>query len=377
MILVFIVPIAFRMNSSDALTETQVFRFHSTGKEITVTLKPGEDILLCESDEEKEKKSLTSYEMCFNEAEIAIKDNYLVLDNACYSKDGECYSEPLPIPALFNQLLQEQYCGEVYFSYEFEVKSLPEKIYLRVEKSNDIATWLNDNPLTEVSVGEEDYVLYYDITKYVKLGMNRYIVKVNWYQNDNVFYALFGENVTESLKNCIVYDTELQPVELVGKFGVYSKEGYIDDVEPQIVTGNHFYIGELPIRMEREPVTEGFPFLADEMTLRQSVDFDTTDILLQVPGDYHIAYVKVNGRNAGRLFFESELDISQVANIGKNDIEVRFILSNRNRMGPHHVIAGRRDIISPWSFEFGGEWKDGLCESYHESYDFKKFYKNK
>ena len=45
-------------------------------------------------------------------------------------------------------------------------------------------------------------------------------------------------------------------------------------------------------------------------------------------------------------------------------------------MGPHHVIVGKRDIVSPWSFEFGGEWKDTVCDSYHEEFDLKKFYGN-
>ncbi len=149
-------------------------------------------------------------------------------------------------------------------------------------KSNDIAAWLNGKILTEVLPGEEIYVLYYDVTDFVRVGSNDYTVKVNWYENDNVFFALFGE--------------------------------------------------------------------------------------------YHMAFVKVNGVEAGKLFFDTELDISHVAKEGENDIEIKFILSNRNRMGPHHIIASRREGVSPWSFELSGDWAEDTSKYYHSQFDFKKFY---
>lgn len=362
------------MNSSDSKTQSQTFCFKSSGKEMVVTLKPGEDAMLCAEDEVQQPKDLTPYVMKFADADVTVKENYLVVDSVCCSTDGKEYSKPWPIAALFNKLLQEQYCGELFLRYEFEVDVLPEKMYLRAEKSNDIEAWLNGNCLTQILPGEEDYVLYYDITEFVRVGTNEYTVKVNWYENDNVFFALYGENVTESLKNCIVYDTELQPIELVGKFGVYPKAGYVADEDPRIVSGEDFYIGELPKCMKKEPVTEGFPFLAGEMILQQKVTFDTTDILLQVEGEYDMANVKVNGVEAGMLFFDTELDISHVAKKGENDIEIKFILSNRNRMGPHHIIARRRLPVCPWSFELSGEWKEDTSEYYHSLYDFKKFY---
>lgn len=362
------------MNSSETKTQSQTFRFKSNGKEMAVTLKPGEDAMLCSVDEVQEQKELSPYVMRFADADVTVKENYLVVDSVRYSKDGKEYSKPWPIAALFNKLLQEQYCGEIYLRHEFEVGVLPEKIYLRAEKSNDIAAWLNGSSLTEVLPGEEDYVLYYDVTDFVRVGSNDYTVKVNWYENDNVFFALFGENVTESLKNCIVYDTELQPIELVGEFGVYPKAGYVADEDPCIVSGEDFYIGEMPKRVKQDPVTEGFPFLAGEMTLKQKVTFDTTDILLQVEGEYHMAIVKVNGVEAGKMFFDTELDISHVAKEGENDIEIKFILSNRNRMGPHHIIASRRLPVCPWSFELSGMWEEDTSEFYHSQFDFKKFY---
>ena len=205
-----------------------------------------------------------------------------------------------------------------------------------------------------------------------KLGKNTYTVQVNWFEKEDVYFALFGENVTESLKNCIVYDTELQPIELVGSFGVYPRERYVEDVDARFVRGQDFYIGKLPQRVT-QPSTEGFPFLAGKMTLSQNITLDTTDILLRVSGEYQMASVKINGKEAGKLFFEKELDISNVAKLGNNKIEVEFILGNRNRMGPHHLIGNKNESITPWSFELSGEWEDDRSRFYHADYDIKRF----
>ena len=342
---------------------------------LTITLKPGEDALLClDSEPVFEKKEQTLYPLHFENAQVHVKDNFLPVDYISYSMDGEQYSKPWPCAALFQKLLKEQYQGEIFLRYEFEIEKIPKKLYLRTEKSRDLAAWVNGKDLTKTVPSEEDYVNTYDVTDLVQAGRNTYTVKVDWFERQDVYYALFGENVTESLKNCIVYDTELQPIELVGPFGVYPKKDYVQDEDVRFVRGRDFYIGTLPQTIQKEPVTEGFPFLAGEMTLCQKVTFETTDIWLQVPGEYQIAFVKVNGKEAGNLFFNKELDLSQVAKAGENEIEILFVLSNRNRMGPHHLKGNKNNPVDPWSFELNGSWDEDQSNEYHEDYDIKKFF---
>lgn len=113
-------------------------------------------------------------------------------------------------------------------------------MYLRTEKSRDLAAWVNGKDLTKTVPSEEDYVNTYDETDLVQAGRNTYTVKVDWFESQNVYYVLFGENGTQSLKNCIVYDTELQPIELVGPFGVYPKKDYVQDEDAQITISKSF-----------------------------------------------------------------------------------------------------------------------------------------
>ena len=377
------------INASDSQTQVQTYDCGESVKSfvkvdltdmserivpLSICLKPGEDAFLYPSKEAvSQKKKLTPYELRFEKAKVSVADNYLPIDWIRYSIDGKEYSELWPCPALFQKLLKEHYQGMIYLRYEFEIDSIPERLFFKTEKSREVCAWVNDRMLSAPVLSQENYINIYDISEYVHKGVNNYTVQVDWFENEKVYFALFGENVTESLKNCIVYDTELQPIELMGHFGVYPKEGYIDNEDNRFVNGDKFYIGKMP-EYVTEPSVEGFPFLAGEMLLRQNVFFDSSDILLQIEGDYQTAVVKVNGKDVGKLLFEKELDISEAAVVGENEIEVRFLLGNRNLMGPHHLIGDKDDGVNPWCFELNGSWKENKSEKYHEDYDIKKVF---
>lgn len=364
----------YAINSSRSLASSQCYLFD--GKRFEVSLKPGEDVLICLNEEPVQKNTcLTPYVLRFTNAKVSVKENYLPIDKVSYSTDGTNFSEPWPVMALFEKLIREEYKGSIFLQYEFEVDEIPTEICLRTEKNNDVAAWFNGEELTQKVKTKEKDVIYYDIASLVRKGCNIYIVQVNWYEDAMVKYALFGENVSESLRNCMVYDTELQPIELVGQFGVYSRNEYQPDVDTRYVRGENFYISTLPSVMESEPVVEGFPFLAGELVLRQNVVFDSSDICLQIAGEYQTASVKVNGKDAGKLLFDTELDISNFAKVGENDIEIRFSLSNKNLLGPHHLVGDNDRYTDPNCFQLFGDWNGKESPRYHSYYDIKKFYK--
>lgn len=342
---------------------------------LTLTLEPGEDLLLIPCEEPVEPcvaKERVLFHM--QDATVSIKENYLPVDEISYSKDGIHFSKPWPCAALFQKLLSERYKGEIYFRYEFEVRTIPKRICIRMEKSNVKEVYLNGCVMREPIPESESYIERYDIAPHVKQGKNEFVMRVEWYEKDEVYYALFGENVTESLKNCIVYDTELQPIELVGEFAVFPAEGYRQDEHPEYIQGERFYIDEMP-DVVTEPSTDGMPFFAGEMTIKQTVFWEKENILLDVQGNYQIADIRVNGTYMGRLLFEHVVDVSPVARQGWNEVEIRFVISNRNRMGPHHSAMKKDSPVTPYLFELFGEWKEDKCEYYHSYYDIKKFHK--
>lgn len=342
---------------------------------LTITLKPGEDAILIPDKKCADvQNKLAQYELRFEHAEITWKQNYLPVDYISYSKDGVEFSKPWPCAALFQKLLKEHHEGQIYLKYEFDVDVIPKEIFVRAEKNRtDVRAWFNGTLLTEELPAEVFYAKRYDISKLVRKGKNEYILEMNWHEDELVYYALFGENVTESLRNCIVYDSELQPIQIEGRFGVYPQTGYYNSEDGYFIKGDHFYIGDLPDTVS-DIVVDGFPFLAGDFILKQDVLFDSSEVLLSIPGNYHVAEVTVNGDFAGKLLFEKELDISHVAVKGENAIEVKFTVSNRNLYGPHHYGGFISDGITPWTFELYNTWDEDESYMYRKDYSFKKFY---
>ena len=74
------------------------------------------------------------------------------------------------------------------------------------------------------------------------------------------------------------------------------------------------------------------------------------------------------------MVYDTELDISDIAKSGENEIEVRFLLNNKNLMGPHHLVGAKDRYTAPNCFQLFGQWKEKESEQYHSYYDIKKFY---
>ena len=317
--------------------------------------------------------SVETWENCHSK--IDWEKNYLVVDKISYSTDGVNYSEPWLYVALFEKLLKEQYQGKIFFKYEFDVQTVPQEIYLRTEwsKNYDVQAWLNGTLLSNKLLTEEDYAVRYDVSHALQTGKNIYVLETNWYENDFVHHALFGGNATESLRNLLTYDSELEPIRLEGKFGVYSSCDYEETEIPRWIRGNDFYIGEIP-EYVTELTTDGFPFFAGKFRACKEMVFEDEQVLLSIPGDYHLAEAFVNGVPAGKLMYDKELDISHVARPGNNQVEVRYVVHNRNLYGPHHYVKGHEGIASPWIFLLYGTWEGNESPEAHHAYDLTKFY---
>jgi hypothetical protein len=309
------------------------------------------------------------------QAEVSFSDNYLTLDMVRYSFDGENYSHPYPCRGLFQKLLWERYEGDLYLKYDFTVRDLPEQISLLAETCSVGEQWFNGKKLNVTPKGDPiDHTWQADITDFVRLGENDYTVKIRWHQNEQVYYALFGENVTESLKNCIVYDSDLEAVYLSGKFGVYSAKSFADD--GQYTFGEDFYIGKAP-KTVTEPVTEGFPFFRGRLTVWQKVSFEADVTHLRLNGTFQSAEIHLNGQYVGKLLFDRVLDIRSFKKDGENDIRIDYIISNRNLLGPHHYIDKfSRKSVGPYVWELTNAWVKDEKTGYRSSYELIKLCAN-
>lgn len=287
---------------------------------------------------------------------VRIGENALPLDAVRIGKDGKNFGDEQPIAGAFDGLLRERYEGRLFVSFAFDVKEIPEKIKLRREKGNYLAATVNGTPLrfrqSKFDVNFEEA----DIAAALVAGRNEYVAELNFHEDPHVYYALFSPEATESLRNCLVYDTELEPVTLIGEFNTVNRK---------------ICLKRLPASTSRIE-TQGYEHFAGKTTFGVSVFGETPLARLTLRGNFCAAEVKVNGRKAGDVFENGSIEF--FVNEGEeNYIEIEVSSSLRNLMGPFHFKNGGEDGIGPAHFTMRGMWQNGTCELYDEAYKIVPF----
>ena len=295
-------------------------------------------------------------------------DNYLTLDMISYSENGVDYSPARHHMCVMDELLHKRYKGKVFLKYEAIIDTPPAKCYLLAENTNVQGVKVNGVGVNPTGERKSDVAaLTYDVASLLKKGKNEIIMEIDYYQGENVYYALFGENVTESLKNCLAYDTDIEAVYLMGDFGVCGE--FTDNDENGTVMGKSFRICEQSKEITTL-VRDGFPFFSGDITVAKKVELSDTGHALFLPKKFHLADVTVNGAYVGRMMFSSYLDISTHLKKGENEIEITFSVGNRNLYGPFHTHG--EGFVGPETFERFGSWKDGESRWFNPDYSFVK-----
>lgn len=327
----------------------------------TLNVEPyGARLLFLSDGEVTNKEALPEVTLDAESFEITeFSENYLPVDFLCYSVDGINYSEKLNHIGILKKLLDDRYEGKLWLKYEFDVTAVPERISLIGEEGNIEKVTVNGTPVTFTDTAWEDISFKRaDISGLVKQGNNEIISQMDYFQSENVYYALFCPDATESLRNCLAYDCEIEPMYIAGDFGVYSQTGFTQGHREGIFLGDDFVISERKTEIT-ELVTDGYPFFAGKLRLKTVLTLEDKNVSLKLKGRYHAATVFVNGEKAGELLFNDSLDISRFAKEGENVIEIDTVISNRNLFGPHHGAGDEEPFgVGPGNFELS-DWKEG------------------
>lgn len=316
-----------------------------------ITLKAGESVVLVPeygkpAVEYGEPRAFVKKLRC-----AAAGDNLMPLDTVRLSRDGEHYGEEEPVEEAFDRLLREEYCGKLWVSFAFEVKELPGKISLRREKGKYLSSALNGTALTFEQSAFDINFEECDLAAALKTGRNEYVCQLDFYEDPHVYYALFSPEATESLRNCLVYDTELEGVMLTGAFNLENRK---------------IKAAALPAGAERIDL-QGYAHFAGEMKFCADFHGETPLARLCLRGDFCAAEVKVNGYRVGSMFEGGALEF--FVNEGEaNYLEITLSSSLRNAMGPFHWKHGGEDGIGPLNFTMRGMWRNGQCEHYDPNY---------
>ncbi len=361
----------FTLKEGASFLSYDILKDEYTSVGLELSFEKGQSYLLYISSEApSEKKPLKSLTLGDTFTVCGEPENYLTLDFIRFSTDGETYSEPLHHMGVFNELLNRRYKGKVYLKYEFNADTVPTNCILLAEDTNTCAVCVNGKKVESCGYSEVEKALKkYDVAALLKEGKNEAVIEIDWFQSEQVYYALFGENVTESLKNCLAYDTDIEAAYLKGNFGVYGE--FEKGISEDVLLGQNFRLGK-----QKKTVSclieEGYPFFAGNIKLCQKVTLTDTDYQLVIDKRFHMVDVRVNGKYAGRMLFSDKLDVSPYLVVGENEIELELVVGNRNLLGPFHTPAQEDKSCGPYSFERFGTWENGKSSILRESYSFVK-----
>ena len=327
-------------------------------------------ILYFSNEPIKEEKTLQNLELKDTFKITKPVDNYLTLDTLKYSTDGVNYSSKLHHMCIFDLLLNKRYQGELYLKYELDIESLPSNCFALIEDCHNLEVKVNGKIVRKTGTILEKDLWKYNIQDALIKGHNEIVVKINFLQNESVYYALFGGHKEESLKNCLSYPTTIEAIYLVGDFGIIGD--FIKGQDKNVYIANEFAMVEQPKEVNNL-VTGGFPFFRGEISLEQKIKLDSTNYQLALNNRYQLIDIYVNGQFVKRSIFDCYVDLSNYLKIGTNEIRLVEVVSNRNLLGPFHSNEEEPKSLGPYTFERAGSWKeDGSSPFYVPRYSFVK-----
>lgn len=313
------------------------------------------------------------------EGDLKVKDfgvNAITLDTCEYRINGGEWQPKDAIISIMDTLLARQENCDIELRTNFEYYGESKELFLVVEDPQLFEIYLNG-----AKVPAEDSGWWIDksfrkinVSGFEKQGVNEIIVKAKFYQRDEVYQVLFGENVLETMKNKLTLDMELESMYLIGDFGVYSKDPYVPGERRALFTEESFVIKKAPETVKRgNIVDQGFAFYLGKLTLEKKVIIEKPEHAVLDLGTPKCAdvIVTVNGHQLQpKLWGPWTFDIGEFAVKGENTIEVTLCISPRNLLGPHHRVDGENYYIGPKSFGKERGWTDNTNEIWRDGYCF-------
>lgn len=370
-----------------ATLETKPLRGRVTenGSEILLDFEGSESLILTEEDAPEYLPYVSSPErkiIKLNEPFVLsdMPENLLTLDRASISENGADFTEIRPIERIRDNLLKERYCGKIWLRFHFNLEVLPNKL-----------DFVNERPFVEeLSVNEtiinmsdnnwfDNSFACTDISPFVRLGENAVTVKLEYHQNEHIYNVLYGNNVKmDSLRNCLVFETEIEAAYLKGSFAVKTAPEKFKLVENQ--NGRYECCEPFTLTAQKENVnirntaTDGYLFYGGKMEFSTVLDYREGDAsCLKITGRYAVCDVKVNGIFAGTLMFSKYLDIKKYLKNGKNTVTLTICNGYRNLLGPHHRDVIESFTVRPETFSHEKEWNGSECKDFNPGYSFVRF----
>ncbi len=308
-------------------------------------------------------------------AEVMKTDgNVMTLDRCDYWFDGELQEENgyvLNIAERANKLARK-----VHICQKYHVKSeyVPKEMFLVCETPEVFDIKVNGNA---VKFSGDDYFRdksfkKCDISALFKTGDNVISFECDFKQQDEFYENLKKSYEFETEKNKLVYDIEIEPIYLLGDFGVKTDGKWQQlDKNASRYFGD-FVLTESPSEINLKNIErQGFVFFSGEMTLKFNIDVSGSNPVL-ILNRKGINAVKVEINGIEKTFVcGNKINLRDFNAHGKTEVYATLINNLRNMMGPHHLQEGESYAVGPYSFfKEPCVWNPNPQEMWNDAYCF-------
>lgn len=373
--------IEFTVNNASALSILDIDRLEFKGIPGKVTpegsfvfeldFEAVQSYVVCETEAPVEHKKENININIKNIKPLSLPENAMPLDYVSISFDGVNWQKKSPFMQIKDNLLSMRYKGDLWLLFEFEVNEVPDSLNVVYEPINYKSVTLNGVPLPKANGYRIDRSFEcHPASDLVRLGTNKLVMHIDYFQREYVYYVLYG-GVSESLRNCLNFDTEIEIPYLFGSFCVECNGSFED-----VYHDYHVYDGDFTITKQHEPadwsniVKCGYPFFNGMFEFE--IEHDGCGNELYLHGYYPTAEVSVNGTSVKKLMFTNHCDLSEYVSSENDRITVKVWGSHRNLLGPHHCLDAEC-IAAPDNFSMEKEWDGDNCPKYKHTYSFKRF----
>ncbi len=323
------------------------------------TFAPYESLVLIDTHEPREaaekmaKRAPLALEGKWRVRESSL--NSLTLDRCDYSFDGVPVEQDGYVLNILPRLLELRRPVKLHQTYRFTCEDIPGTVYLATETPELFDIEVNGTRVEKTDCGCFRDIAFrmVDIAKYVKKGLNTVELDCVVDQSPECYEHIDRSWTFESMKNCLSYDCEIEPIYIVGDFSLRLPDKRVE------LENDAYRISEIPT--VTAPVSEvdisrldidGFSEFSGKLTLERTFDIDDTSRTVCLKGrGINSVRLSVNDKEVATVMYPPyEVDISDHLVKGENKLTLTLLNNLRNMMGPHHLKIGECMAVCPSSF---------------------------
>lgn len=282
---------------------------------------------------------------------VSADANSLILDYVSVSKDGVKYADPVYYAALGDDLIKSEYKGKLFVKYAFTVET-PCKLVLLKERDRGRNRCVNGRPVTFRKNDFDVNFIEADITDLVRRGVNEFTYEIHYYQRPVVKYALFDPEATESLRNCLTYDTEIESVYLMGDFSVNENRAVAAPAAPAMT----------------DTQNQGFPHFKGKMTFSCKIVPEAPVAKLRFAGAFAAAAIRTDGKAQPSAALSDTAVLKNLVPGKETELTVTLESGLRNFFGPLHFNGSEEGGVGPVHFTMRGTWEKGASPLFDPAY---------